>query len=453
MATDWEVSDDALTYTFKLREGVKFSDGSDFTAEDVVFTYETVKEKQAENENVDLTRLAKAEAKDDATVVFTLSEPYSPFLDTTAMLGVVPSDAYDAAAFDQAPIGTGPWKVVQYDANQQIIVQPNENYYEGAPSLSQVTFVSMESEAAFAAAQSGQLDIVMVNANYAGETVEGMHIQKFETMDVRMISLPQLSEQTMKDAEGAEIKVGNNVTSDKAVREALSIGIDRKAIIQNAFNGVGKPAVSFTDNLLWAAPAGYADGRADEAKALLESAGWTDADGDGVREKDGAPCAFTVYAPGGDQERYQLAAALAEDAKALGISIEVASASWDDVGTVQFTGGVVWGWGQYSPTVLESLYYSKNFMNGWSNVIGYDNSEVDALIASAIAATTQEEAITDWKAAQDIANADYPYLDLVNIEHCYFIADSLDVSLATQIPHPHGHGSPIICNMKDWKRV
>jgi peptide/nickel transport system substrate-binding protein len=257
----------------------------------------------------------------------------------------------------------------------------------------------------------------------------------------------------MKDAEGAEIKVGNNVTSDKAVREALSIGIDRKTIIQNAFNGVGKPAVSFTDNLLWAAPAGYADGRADEAKALLESAGWTDADGDGVREKDGVPCAFTVYAPGGDQERYQLAAALAEDAKALGIGIEVASASWDDVGTVQFTGGVVWGWGQYSPTVLESLYYSKNFMNGWSNVIGYDNSEVDTLIASAIAATTQEEAIGDWKAAQDIANADYPYLDLVNIEHCYFIADSLDVSLATQIPHPHGHGSPIICNMKDWKRV
>jgi peptide/nickel transport system substrate-binding protein len=342
---------------------------------------------------------------------------------------------------------------VQYDANQQIIVQPNEHYYEGAPSLSQVTFVSMESEAAFAAAQSGQLDIVMVNANYAGETVEGMHIQKFETMDIRMISLPQLSEQTMKDADGAEVKVGNNVTSDKVVREALSIGIDRKTIIQNAFNGVGKPAVSFTDNLLWAAPAGYADGRADEGKALLEGAGWTDADGDGVREKDGVPCAFTVYAPGGDQERYQLAAALAEDAKALGIGIEVASASWDDVGTVQFTGGVVWGWGQYSPTVLESLYYSKNFMNGWSNVIGYDNSEVDALIASAIAATTQEKAIADWKAAQDIANADYPYLDLVNIEHCYFIADSLDVSLATQIPHPHGHGSPIICNMKDWKRV
>lgn len=126
LATDWKVSDDALTYTFNLKENVKFSDGSDFDAEDVVFTYKTVKENQANNENVDLTRLDKVTALDNHTVEFKLSEAYSPFLDTTAMLQIVPSDAYDSELFDTQPIGTGAYKVSQYDANQQIILEAND---------------------------------------------------------------------------------------------------------------------------------------------------------------------------------------------------------------------------------------------------------------------------------------------------------------------------------------
>ena len=91
LATDWTVSEDALTYTFRLREGVTFHDGSEFTAEDVVFTYNTVKENQGVNENVDLTRMKSVEADGDYSVVFTLDEPYSSFLDQTASLGIVPA--------------------------------------------------------------------------------------------------------------------------------------------------------------------------------------------------------------------------------------------------------------------------------------------------------------------------------------------------------------------------
>ncbi len=79
LAKDWEISDDARTYTFKLRQDVKFHDGSDFTAEDVVFTYNTVKENQGDNANVDLSRLESVTARGDDTVVFTLKEPYSSF--------------------------------------------------------------------------------------------------------------------------------------------------------------------------------------------------------------------------------------------------------------------------------------------------------------------------------------------------------------------------------------
>jgi peptide/nickel transport system substrate-binding protein len=451
LATEWSVSDDALTYTFTLREGVQFSDGSDFTAADVVFTYDTVKENQGDNENVDLTRLSAVAATDDFTVEFQLSEPYSPFLDTVALLGIVPSDAYDSEAFNNFPIGTGPWQVVQYDADQQIIVEPNAFYYEGAPSIPRVTIVYLDGEAALPAAQSGQLDIAMVTANYASEAVDGMHVEALETMDVRNISLPVRPESTVKNADGEDVVVGNPVTSDIGVRKALAIGIDRETIIQNAFNGVGKPAYGFTDNLIWADTQLTSDNRRDEAVALLETAGWVDEDGDGVREKDGVPCEFTVYAASSDNDRYLLATALSEDAKALGVNIIVKTASWDEFEQLQYNSGIVWGWGQYSPTVLDSLFNSQLFMNGpYANVVGYDNSEADALIASAVSANNQGDAVADWKKLQQVANEDYPYLYLVNIEHCYFVSDDLDISLATQIPHPHGHGSPVICNMKDW---
>lgn len=449
MATDWSISDDSLVYTYKLRENVRFSDGSDFTADDVVFTYTTVKENQAHNENVDLTKLASVKALNDYTVEFTLSEPYSPFLDTTACLGIVPSDSYDSKKFDQYPIGTGAWIVTQYDANQQIIVTANENYYEGAPAIKKVTFVSMNSEAAFSNAKSGQLDIVMIGPNYTSEKVAHMTTERFETMDIRMINLPVLKEQTMKNPDGKDIKVGNNVTSDINVRKALAIGIDRQTIINHAFNGIGKPAVSFTANLQWANT--YQDNRTEEAAALLQDSGWVDTDGDGIREKNGLKCEFDVYAPGSDNERFLLANAVAEDALKLGVKINVKTASWDEVANLQSHSGIVWGWGQYSPTVLNSLFNSQLFLKGaYDNVSGYANPQVDADIQKAFTSTTHDSAVAAWKAVQATANQDYPYLYIVNIEHCYLVNDSLNLSLDTQIAHPHGHGSPIICNMKDW---
>jgi peptide/nickel transport system substrate-binding protein len=283
----------------------------------------------------------------------------------------------------------------------------------------------------------------MVSPNYASEEVAGMTLFSLETMDIRNVSLPVLPEQ-----ERDGLTIGNDVTSDRAVRQALAIGIDRASIIQNAFNGVGKPATGFTDNLVWAGADSYEDDRKEEAAALLESAGWIDADGDGFREKDGLACAFDIYAA---EDRYVLAAALAEDAAEIGVKINPHAASWDEISANMNRAGVVWGWGQYSPTVIASLFDSAYaFSGGFNNVVAYSNPELDALIEQALGAVSQEAAIAAWKQAQTLADADFPYLYIVNIEHCYFVSDALDISLDTQIPHPHGHGSPIICNMKDW---
>lgn len=452
LAESWEISQDARTYTFRLKEGVRFSDNSVFSAEDVVFTYQQVKENQANNENVDLTKLQEVRAVDEYTVEFVLKEAYSPFIDTTAMLQIVPSDGYDSERFDTNPIGTGAYRVVQYDANQQIILQANENYDGDMPEIKKVTLVAMESEAAFSAAKSGDLDIVMVGSGYAKEEISGMTAVRLETMDVRNISLPVHKKRTVTAPSGEKITVGNDVTGEKAVREALAIGINRQEMIEHAFHGVGKPAMNFTNQLVWAYEEDYQDNQVEKAKEILEEAGWTDTDGDGIREKEEKRCSFDVYAAGGDEERYNLAVALSENAKDLGIEIQVKTTTWDEVITLQNTEGVVWGWGQYSPTVLYSLFYSKLYLNGsYDNVVGYNNEVVDQKIEQALSANEEQAAITAWQEVQKTADGEYPYLYLVNIEHCYFVSDRLDISQETQIPHPHGHGCPIVCNLKDWK--
>jgi len=454
LAETWEMVD-ATTYRFTLRQGVKFSDGTDFTAEDVVFTYETVMNNQALNQNVDLSSLESVTANGDYEVTFKLKKPYSPFFDATAMLQIVPSDSYDSKLFDTMPIGTGAYKVVQYDTNQQIILEANENYWGTAPDIQRITLVYMDESAAFAAAKSGDLDIVMVSVSYADEQIEGMKYVEFDTMDVRNLSLVTQPVRTIKHpVTGEDITVGNDVTCDINVRKAIAIGVDRQTIINNAFNGVGRATVNYTENLTWTSKNSYEDGRKDEAKAILEKAGWTDTDGDGIREKDGIKCAFDVYSTSGDDDRYRLVSAVASEAKELGIEITAKTATWGEIETLQYSNGVIWGWGQFAPTVIRSLYHSDTFLVGtYDNVGGYDNPEVDSLIDAAITAETQEDAIKNWVASQDIANQDYPYLYIVNIRHGFFISDDIDISMHTQIPHPHGHGAPIINNMADWKWV
>ena len=443
IATNWTVSDDALVYTFNLREDIKFGDGSIMTADDVVFTYITVQENQAQNENIDLTLLKSVESVGDNQVVFTLSKPYSPFLDITSMLGIVPKDYYDSDSFNQNPIGSGPWKVLQYDSNQQIILAPNEYYYDGVPSIDRVTLVALDGQTSLSAAHSGDLDVVMVGSDYATQSVEGMTMIPLETIDIRMISLPMISRQTVDGK-----VIGNNVTSDINVRCALSVGIDRDKIIENSLNGIGKPAFGFTDNLVWANSENYTDGQIDKAIDILEKSGWIDIDGDGIREKDGIKCEFDLFAA---EDRYPLIAALAENAFDLGIKINAHSSNWNEISDKMQSESVLWGWGQFSPTVLPSLFDSKKIdTGGYDNVVSYSNIQIDELIDKALDSSDFNDAMDYWKEVQVESQKDLPYIYLVNIEHSYFINDNLDISFSTQIPHPHGHGSPILCNLKDW---
>ena len=444
VAKEYKISDDGLTYTYTLRDDIKFSDGQALTASDVAFTYMKAK---TSGSSVDLTMLEKAEAADPATVVFTLNKKWSAFASTTALLGIVPEHAYGEGYGDN-PIGSGPFKVAQLDKEQQLIVVPNEYYYGQKPAFKKITILNLDEEAALAAAKSGTLDVVMVNPEYAEEKVPGMTLQSIKTVDNRGFNLPVIPEKL--DADGKVI--GNNVTSDFAIREALTIGIDRVTIIKNALNGIGVPAYGRVDALPWNNTPEFKDDRVDEAKAILEKAGWVDTDGDGIREKNGLKAEFKITGRSDDLQRYNLAVALSGDAKKLGINIIAEAAAWADAKAMSRNIPTCFGFGDYNPIDLYNGYYSKMMGQGISNTPSYSNPKVDEYIEKALAATTMQEAIEYWKLmqwdGQTGTSVDYPYLWLVNIDHTYFVRDGLD--LGKQRLHPHGHGIPVIANLNEW---
>lgn len=448
LAKDYTVSDDGLVYTFNLRDDIKFSDGEPVTAEDVVFTFETIKETGG---SVDVSMMDKVEALDDYTVRFTLSRPFSPFVRTVALQGIVAKHAYDEN-YAANPVSSGPFKVKQLDIGQQLIVEPNEYYYGDKPEFSQITFLNIDEETALSYAQSGMLDVVKINPEYAYEEVEGMHLETYATSDNRGFALPCIPETELSDGR----IVGNNATCDPAVRKALNIGISRQEIIDNALNGIGTPAWVRFQNLPWAnMEPGLEDGQVEEACKILEEAGWVDEDGDGVREKDGIKCAITITGRTDDLQRYNLAVALAENAKPLGIDITAEAADWTTCKEEGRLKPTCIGTGDYSFYDVYSAF-SSDFADpelvSLSNSPMYTNEKVDEYLNKAMAALAEEEAIENLMLAQydgeTGVNVDLPYIWLVNIDHTYFVRDGLDVG--DQMVHPHGHGLPIIQNMNEW---
>lgn len=448
LATDYKVSDDGLTYTFTLRDDVKFSDGEPVTAKDVVFTFETAKETGA---SVDLTMMDKVEAPDDTTVVFMLNKPFSPFTRTVALQGIAAEHAYgdDYAA---APVASGPFKVKQLDVGQQLIVEPNEYYYGDQSPFSQITFLNIDEETALSYAQAGTLDVVKINPEYAKEEVENMHLETYETSDNRGFSLPCIAETT--NSSGA--KVGNNATADPAVRKALNIGISRQEIIDNALNGIGTPAWVRFENIPWAnEEPGLEDGQTEEACGILEEAGWVDEDGDGIREKDGQKCELSITGRTDDLQRYNLAEAFAENAKKLGIHITAEAEEWTTCKEQGRSIPTCIGTGDYSFIDVYNAFaseYADPDATDLNNAAMYTNKKVDEYLQQAMEARSEEEAVEYLKKAQYDGetgpNVDFPYIWLVNIDHTYFVRDGLDIG--EQMVHPHGHGLPIIQNLNEW---
>ena len=248
LAASYTLSEDGLVWTFTIREDAYFTDGHPVTASDVAFTLETAKAAQG---SVDLTYMESAVAQDDTTVVVTLSKPTSIFLNTVASVGIVPEHAY-SENYGVNPIGSGPYKFVEWRPQEQLMFTVNENYYGGEPAIKNVTIVFMSEDAALAAVQAGTVDVAYSTATLGNTAVPGYHVEAVTSADNRGFTLPVLPAEGKTTDSGAPI--GNDVTCNLEIRQAIAYAIDRQLVAEVALNGFDRPAYSENDGMPWNNP-------------------------------------------------------------------------------------------------------------------------------------------------------------------------------------------------------
>lgn len=449
LAVDYKLSDDGLTWTFTIRDDAYFTDGEKVTADDVAFTLERAK---ASNGSFDLTYIESAVAQDETTVVITLSRPTSIFLNTLASVGIVPEHAYNDD-YGMNPIGSGPYKFVEWRPQEQIMFTANENYYGEAPDIKNVTVVFMSEDAALAAVKAGQVDVAYSVATLATTQVNGYHVEAIQSADNRGFTLPVLPDEGRTTQSG--VPIGNNVTCNLEIRQAIAYAIDREQIADTVLNGFGRPAYSENDGMPWNNPDVKIETDVEYAKKLLLDNGWTDTDGDGIVEKDGLKAEFKCVYPSGDSVRQAVGMAAAEQLLDIGIKVDIEGMSWDEIMKVMFSEAVLMGWGSSSPNETYYLYRSEGaLLDDFYNPEGYQNDITDTYLDAAMSALTVEEANENWKKVQwdgvtgTAMQGECPWVWIVNLDHVTYVRDGL--SIGSQPIHGHGHGLPLIQNLNEW---
>ncbi|MET9413128.1 ABC transporter substrate-binding protein [Streptomyces klenkii] len=440
-----KVTDDGRTYTFTLRKGVKFSDGEPFTAQDVVFTYRTILDEKTNNAaKGELDAIDKVTAAGDDTVVFALKYPYAPFAERT-VLPIVPEHAakgqdVNSGSFNTAPIGTGPYVLTGWSKGEKLTFKANPGYWGGEPKVKKLTMAIIKDDDVRATRlRTGDLDGAILPPNLA----KGFKGDKSKTTVTARTT----------DFRGVTLPTANKVTGDLAVRRALDLAVDRKAMVDKLLEGAGRagygPVPTGSDWFAKGTERPYDPGK---AKKLLDDAGWRTGD-DGIREKDGQRAAFTLWFPAGDKLREGHALAFASDAKKAGIEVKVQSGTWEVIEPRLKNDAVLAGDGNPADPDFDlyNLLHSSLALNGFNNMAAYSNPDVDKAL--------EEGRRSGDKAARKAAYdkvqqglADNPgYTFLTHIDHLYVVNDKWK-NLSTQVePHDHGLGAGPWWNVEDWQ--
>ncbi|HBG23037.1 MAG TPA: nickel ABC transporter substrate-binding protein, partial [Peptococcaceae bacterium] len=251
--------------------------------------------------------------------------------------------------------------------------------------------------------------------------------------------------------DGAEM--GNNVTSDLAIRKALNIAVDREKIVKGILNGYGTVSTTGLEKMPWLnedtilEPSEYAD--IDAAKEILAAGGWVDSDRDGIVEKDGQKAQFNLLYTDGVY-RQELGLEFVNVAKEIGIDITLKKVTWDTILPDIHREAVLYGFGSGDPSELYNLYYGGSVGGPvpWDNSGCYNNPNVDECIDNALDSVDEAAAIRYWQELQEYTSAkgDAPYCWLVNANHVYLAAEGF--SFGNPIVQPHG--GRIFDNVIEW---
>lgn len=405
LATDWAYSEDGLDLTFHLQEGATWHDGESVTAEDVAYTFQYIKEHETCPFNSYMSSVDSVEAVDNTTVVFHLNTPDASLV---AMLGwnntfVLPKHIYDNGqdwsendATLNHPIGSGPFKFVEYTRGSSLVLEANDDYFGGRPQLDRLVYsIIPDDTTAMQALINGELD-------WTQNTPTNM------LSDVENNENIRLSLRTLPSPTRMVFNLENELVSDQAVRTAIAMCIDREDISEKTTNGVMPVEYSAYPSDTWAANTTdlYPECDLEAAEQVLIDAGYEkDADGYYIRG-----LTIDVF----EQTPYPDAARLiAANCEKIGIEMTVQVYEYNawaqKVEGFDFCVELQGGFMGPDPNTL----YSRLVPGAWGNVGSYSNDRVTELLTLGNQETDQAARKEIYDEIQKIVVEELPYINIL----------------------------------------
>jgi peptide/nickel transport system substrate-binding protein len=419
LAQSWEFSKDCRDLTFRLRPGVKWHDGQPFTADDVVFTWQTIIDPKvpspykSEYEKVESVR---ADGPDVVRIHY--SQPFAKALTNwaTAMLPKHLLEKYvqegrirEAPQNWAAPVGTGPYRFKELRSGEKIVLVANPDYWEGRPYISRIVFRIIPSQATtFLELKAKGVDATTLTAlQYKRQT----DYRAFERAYTKF-----------RHPGNGYTYVGFNLKdprfADRRVRQAFAHAINKREVIDGVRLGLAREATGPYKPGTWVYTDKVKTYPYDMAKArqLLAEAGWKPRDGDGLLTKDGKPFAFELLTNQGNDERKRVAEIVQAQLRELGVAVEIRTLEWaallkEHIKKRKFE-AIVLGWGIGIDPDQFVVWHSSQTGPDQLNHISYANPEVDRMLEMGRTTCLREERVKYYHRIQELLAEDLPLIFL-----------------------------------------
>ena len=402
LAKEFAYSGDGKTLTFKLRDNAKWHDGQPVTADDVVFTYNLIKDNTLGEYAQWLTHMVSIEATDPTTVTLTFDVPqaFNPGL----VIPILPKHIWEGMKVDEIqkfandkPVGSGPFRFVEWKSGSSLTLERNPDFWGEAPKAEKITFVLYGNEDVMAQAlKGGDVDIL---TEVTPTVWDGLK----SAQNVKVVSLPSYSFHHIGFNVSDDSKSkGNPLLRDKVVRQALSYALDRNQLVQLALAGHGKVGdsiipIGITDWHLAIPADQQLNANPDKAKQILDEAGYIDRNGDGVRENSsGEPMEFRLIAIQTTDVDVRAAQLFRDAAEKIGVKLDLQTLDENTLGNTVYNTDApdwdifVWGWDSNVPDPDYMLGVPLCSQIGGNNDVFYCNKAYDGLYDQQ--ATTQDVA-------------------------------------------------------------
>lgn len=420
LADSYEWNEGKTVLTLKLNEKAKWQDGEAFTADDVLYTYQVLKDNPIFDKYGLWNRLEDV-AAEGSTVTFTAKEAFVSLPEYLSQIYIVPKHIWekeDAASFtNQKPIGTGPFIFDQYTTGTAITFQPNKEYWKGAPKVDQAMILMYNT------APNSTLALLKGEIDCTTGTISMSSIPEF-------MSKPNAKLQTYPGLGNFNVMMNhdNELLADKTVRKAMAMAINQSELItKGEYNGVLPTYISWLPDLF----GDYVNKEAADslkydlegAKKLLEDAGYTKGK-DGVYEKDGKRLSFTYHNASGAPAQQMEAGMIQQWLLNLGIEIIPKLATWPELTQLEQTGDydLIQNSIAFPPdpyAALNTSFHSSmtapvGEATPGTNYFRYRNDQVDALLNQAAAETDEAKLKEIYGSVQEILADDCVFLPMYN---------------------------------------